>query len=142
MTHMRQVTKDEFEVLTRFHPGEVRYYIDVAKALNRNKGAKISVKRKPVVAKQYGRNAPKQHVQLTTKDTSDMRPESLRYIVYRASMRAFGSDPTKVMTRGELTTKLCRTLPNRNKKSHIVPTISGLIKSGYLRYTGTLANGA
>ena len=36
--YMRQVTKEEFEILTRFHPGEVRYYVDVGSATSRKRG--------------------------------------------------------------------------------------------------------
>ena len=141
MTHMRQVTKDEFEVLTRFHPGEVRYYVDVAKALCRNKGTKV-VSVKPAVQGIKGRRAPLQHVQLTTKGTNGMNANTLRYRGYRAVARILNNDPTKVMTRRDLTAAFCKALPNLNKKSQVVPTISGLIQTGQLRYTGTLANGA
>jgi len=142
-TKMRQVSKEEFEVLTRFHPGEVRYYVDVNRALStRSKGAKVNVKRKPI--KRVGKQAAKggnranasKFVQLTTKNAGAMRPNTLQYAIYCDATRVLKEDPTKVLKRNELTAKLVARNPNNDKDTQIVPTISALIKNGYLRYTG------
>lgn len=143
---LRQVSKEEFEVLTRFHPGEVRYYVDVNKALNtRNKGAKVNVRRKPIkrvpqaqapVGHGGNRANASRHVQLTTKGAGSMNAGTIQYKVYCTASRALNEDPTKVLTRSELTAALAKRLPELNRKSQIVPSISALIRIGNLRYTG------
>ena len=141
---LRQVSKEEFEVLTRFHPGEVRYYVDVNKALNtRNKGAKVSVKRKPIkrvpqapVGRGGNRANASRHVQLTTKGAGEMRADTMQYVIYCDATRILNEDPTKVLKRNELTAALAKRQQNLNKASQLVPAISALIKTGYLRYTG------
>lgn len=151
-TKMRQVTKEEFEVLTKFHPGEVRYYVDVNKALaTRNKGARVNVRRKPIKVapkkrgKGKGGNQPhggnranaSLPIQLTVKSGTEMRPNTLQYTLYCDVTRVLNEDPTKVMVRSDLTKKLVARNPNLNKASQIVPTLSALITNGYLRYTGS-----
>lgn len=137
-TYMRQVTAEEFEVLTRFHPGEVRYYVDTSKPLNRKQGAKVTVKKASRVSTNTltGQAAAGQHVQLTTKEMKSS-PGTLKYKVYRTAVNILQSDPTQVLLRSELTDKLAAALPHCDKKSQVVPTISGMIKTGELRYVGS-----
>ena len=140
---MRQVSKEEFEILTRFHPGEVRYYVDVNRALStRSKGAKVNVRRKPIkripkaTIKGGNRANASKFVQLTTKGAGNMQPNSMQYKLYCEATRVLNEDPTKVLKRNELTAKLVKRNPNLSKVSQIVPAISALIKGNYLRYTG------
>lgn len=147
--YMRQVGKDEYEILTRFHPGEVRYYVDIAKATSRRKGEKVvkvtrkakasvTVKSAPEsMPANFSRRGYSQHVQLTTQDAGSMRPDSIMCKVYTSCVSIFNADPTVVLTRSALTAKLVAAYPDWSKLSQIVPAISGLIKKGNLRYTGT-----
>ena len=142
---MKQVSREDFEVLSKYHPTEIRYYADTGTEITKRKPVRVTVKRKPtVVATKSNRggnrraNATK-FVQLTTKSVGDMRPDSLQYRMYCDASRVLNEDPTKVLKRNELTDKLVKRHPKLNKKSHIVPAISGLIKRGFLRYTGASA---
>ena len=156
---MRQVSQEEYGILTRFHPGEVRYYVDIDKATSRTKGEKVvkttrktkvpvaadgsttNVTAKAVTKKTvpaiFSRRGYSQHVQLTTKDAGSMRPESILCKVYTSCVSIFNADPTVVLTRKALTEKLLAANPSMTKLSQIVPSISGLIAKGNLRYTGT-----
>jgi len=155
---MKQVTKEEFEILTRFHPGEVRFYVDTGTDVARRSGTKVKVShpaaksRRPLQTARHrtkavdGDKPPvnrpgfaanrNQFVQLGIKGANGMRPETITYNVYASCTRIFASDPTKVIKRTELTKKLEAALPQMGKTSQIVPAISALIKKGNLRYTG------
>lgn len=146
-TNMRQVTKEQFEMLTIFHPGEVRYYVDINTVVNKNRGARVNVKRKP---RKSGKSKSKgsaqsgvtknQFVQVTTKGASNMRADSIQYNVYCAATRILANDPTKVMKRRELVKQLVKALPQYNKVSQITPSVTALIRLGNLRYTGAIAD--
>jgi len=136
--NMRQVTKEQFEMLTIFHPGEIRYYVDIGTVVNKGRGAKISVKRTPRSGAS-SKKSPKRevkYIQVTVKGAGNMRPDSLQYSVYSAATRALANDPTKVLSRKALTDALAKALPSVDRSSQIVPAISALIKLGNLRYTG------
>ena len=146
---MRQVNKEEFEVLTRFHPGEVRYYVDISKAVNRNKGARVNVKRKPMVNRKpktpikavgfkLSHSNSGRFVQLTVNGAAsgDMQTGTKQYKVYSTVTRLLESDPTKVIKRTELTSKLVDELPQFSKNSVIVPAITALLRLKRIRYVG------
>ena len=142
--YMRQVSKDEYEVLTRFHPGEVRYYVDIDRATKRKQGNPVKIgrtKARKVPSQRRGAHVrgKSQFVQLTSKGANGMRRDSLMYTTYSTITRILGSDPTKVITRRALTDQLAVECPGMSRISQIVPTVSGLIGRGYLRYTGESA---
>lgn len=226
-----KVTKEEFEMLTIFHPGEIRYYVDLGTVLNRTKGARVNVRREPKAAsktkvapgtfltktstveltnrlipyipgsisgrvqllvktelddattaitrqelvkrvviagiftktqvspvvsdllvrgglkyvKTAGVHTPAlkgaqgRFVQLSTETNGNLQTGTKQYQVYSTATRILEGDPTKVMSRVELTSKVCADLPGFSKKSAVVPAISALIKMNRLRYTGDQA---
>ena len=141
---MKQVSKEDFEVLSKYHPAEIRYYADTGTEVTRRKPTRVTVKRDRKPIKRVGKQAAKggnranasKFVQLTTKNAGAMRPNTLQYAIYCDATRVLKEDPTKVLKRNELTAKLVARNPNNDKDTQIVPTISALIKNGYLRYTG------
>jgi len=141
---MKQVTREDFEVLSKYHPTEIRYFADTGVEINKRKPVRVIVRRPPAStngAKSPQAGIPKnRHVQLTTKGAGNMSPSTLKYKVFTATCRIMQKDPTKVMTRPELTDALVKALPNLDKKSNIVPSVSSLIKSGNLRYVGEEAS--
>jgi len=147
---MRQVSKEEFEILTRFHPGEVRYYVDVDKALTtRNRGAKINVKREPVKkkAKRKDENRAKptaaSHVingtgrgfnkplLYTGKDAGFLKIGTISKKVELEVKRLFDGIPTRVTGRSDLVNILIRN--TGLKRSNVDPVVSQMIKVGALR---------
>jgi len=140
---MKQVPREDFEILTKYHPGEIRYYVDTKTSIAKNRGAKVTVRRKPIKNKTNSSKTSHSnrglHVQLGVAGTGNMSTSSVQYNVYCAASRVLAEDPTKVMLRTDLTKKLESVLPSYSKISQIVPSISSLIKSGRLRYTGAPA---
>ena len=152
-THMKQVTKEEFEVLTRFHPGEIRYMVDTNKVIYRRKGAAVTVSRKATAPKkkrksgrsvvaikpgvgrggnstQRPKNAP---MQLVTS-SHEFKEGSLSVALYRLVKLKFERDPTKVIGRTDLVAEIVDTsiyAPNQ-----VGPFVSDCVKRGILRYTG------
>lgn len=148
MSTMTQVTQAEFEVLTGFHPGEIRYYVDINSTVRRNKGARVAVRRHPskVTAKPTHTGKPLsllnqgKHVQLALNGAGrDIKSGTKQYQVYMSITRILENDPTKVMLRTDLTAAVQKSLPNISKNSCIVPAITVLLKIGKLRYTGAPA---
>jgi len=144
-THMKQVTKEEFEILTRFHPGEIRYMVDTNKSIYRRKGAAVTVSRKATAPKAkrkstagVPRGKPNRHVQLTTS-RHEYKPGSLGEKVQRVVRIEMESDPTLVVGRSDLVNRVTVTCKGRFTKAQINPIVSDLIKHGDLRYTGAAA---
>jgi len=144
MSKLRQVSKEEFEILTRFHPGEIRYYVDVGKALNtRHKGASVSVKRKPVKKKtakkvisgRVGKslNAP----MLLGTHSPSFRENTKSESWWRLVRLQFHNDPTFVLGR----TDLVKTIVDGSTytTNQIGPFVSDCLKQGYLRYKPVVA---
>ena len=148
MSTMTQVTQAEFEVLTGFHPGEIRYYVDINSTVRRNKGARVAVRRHP----SKGATKPKapgrplssinqgKHIQLALNGVGrEIATGTKQYQVYASIKRILENDPTNVMLRTDLTAAVKKALPNVSKNSCIVPAITVLLKIGKLRYTGAPA---
>lgn len=137
---MKQVPRDDFEILTKYHPGEVRYYVDTAIAIAKNRGAKVNVSRKPKAvvcgAKKPAVISYGKHVQLGI-GTYVPKLGTKSYMVLHAAKAILENDPTKVMLRPELTQAVAVRLPQHDKKSVIVPALTLLIREGTLRYTGS-----
>ena len=87
-TYMRQVSKEQFEMLTIFHPGEVRYYVDIGTVVNKTRGARIDVRRKPsktdrtTTSPQKGITKNK-FVQVTVKGAGSMKAGSVQHKDYQ-----------------------------------------------------------
>lgn len=148
MSTMTQVTQAEFEILTGFHPGEIRYYVDINSTVRRNKGARIAVRRPPSkgTVKPTAPGKPLsflnqgKHVQLALNGAGrEIKSGTKQYQVYSSIKRILENDPTNVMLRTDLTAAVDKALPNTSKNSCIVPAITVLLKIGKLRYTGAPA---
>lgn len=149
MIQMRQVDKEEFEILTRFHPGEIRYYVDISKSVSRNRGAKINIKRNavgtngtaaPKAAKQSkprvpgggrGTNMP---IQLTTSD-HQFRDGTKYRVMHNCLKRHMENDPTKVLGRTEVVKSILHDLPNY-RPNQVNPFVTDCLKLGIIRYVG------
>ena len=136
---MKQVPRDDFEILTKYHPGEVRYYVDTAISIAKNRGARVSIRREPKavingdkkpVTRNYGK-----YVQLGI-GIYVPKLGTKAHMVLHAVKAILEKDPTKVMLRPELTKAVAVRLPQHDKKSVIVPALTVLIREGTLRYTG------
>jgi len=142
MSYMKQVPREDFEILTKYHPGEIRYYVDTSNTVKKNKGARVKVKRNPkkkIVRKTSHSNRGR-FVQLAVPNgQGNMMQGTKQYLVYSTVTRILENDPTKVLSRKELTDKTCAALPAHSKQSVIVPSISALLKLNRLRYTGDQA---
>jgi hypothetical protein len=151
MSTMTQVTQKEFEVLTSFHPGEVRYYVDINSTIRRNKGARIAVRREPSKAAAKPSVKPASEASTLPLSTTNrgrfiqlglsgagrnINQGTAQYLVFSTITRILENDPTKVMKRTDLTAAVDAQLPNINRTSCIVPAITTLLKIGKLRYTG------
>ena len=151
-TKMRQVCKEEFEILTRFHPGEIRYYVDVGKALNtRHKGAKVSVTRKPVkkkVAKKGAKRASPQGINgrsgkvnnaamLLGTHAPSFRENSKSESWWRLVKLQFHNDPTFLIGRTDLVNTIVSGSPYTTQQ--IGPFVSDCIRRGFLRYKPIVA---
>lgn len=144
MSNMRQVSKEQYEMLTIFHPGEVRYYVDIGIVTHRKRGASarngkpttkhVSGHAGTSVVKHGGSHKRGQYVQLGVAGAGNMRPETVQYKVYCAATRILAEDPTKVMLRPNLTSALVMDLPDMDKVQQIVPAITTLIQTNRLRY--------
>lgn len=91
---MRQVSKQHYEVLKNYHPAEVRYYVDTGT----RKGGKPAKKRK--------RNMPNKRGQIVqlSQNGHTFKHESSAYARMNKCLHAvLENDPTKVLTRGEVT---------------------------------------
>jgi hypothetical protein len=152
MSKLRQVSKEEFEILTRFHPGEVRYYVDIGRSVYRNKGASVKIKAKPirvtngtgskaggsaglkVVGGGRGTNMP---IQLTSID-KNFRPGTKYSVMHASLKRIMNNDPTKVEGRTNVVKRMLADLPNY-RPNQVNPFVTDCLKYGIIRYTGTAA---
>jgi len=148
--YMRQVSKEEFEILTRFHPGEIRYYVDVGKAINRTKGAKVAVTRKPKATKKKSAKKAKKKIVTVGVNAKSGRVNNapLQLGLHSPSFKAntksesqwrlvklqLHNDPTQVMGRTDLVNTIVTGSIYSN--TQIGPFVSDCLKNGYLRYTG------
>lgn len=147
-TKMKQVTQQDFEVLTKYHPGEVRYYVDTSVELRyKHKGARVNVRREPV-AKKASKKAikkvtKKRAINGTGKGTN--KPVLLTGVkskfgatakignaVETAVRSIYERDPTQVVGRHDLTDMVVR--KTGLKIMQVSPVISDLISNHVLRY--------
>lgn len=153
MTKMTQVPKEDFEILSKYHPGEIRYYIDTGTRLtHRRKPTRVTVKRKPVGKKKaakkkkhskrdatstkrpingtgHGTNKP---VRYTGKDAGYEVEGSISKQVEDKVKALFAGDPTRVIGRANLTVMVCR--DTGLHKTKVNPAITDLLKREVLTY--------
>lgn len=145
MAHMRQVTKEEFEVLTRFHPGEIRYYVDVSKATGRRSSAKTVTKtRRKKRAKRTEKQSRKsaingtgrgfnKPVQLISSSKVDSYGAgTIVRAVGAAVVRSFEGDPARVWGRTDLVNHVTRETGLRIES--VTPAASKLLQDGVIGY--------
>lgn len=153
MSKLRQVSKEEFEILTRFHPGEIRFYVDVGKALNtRHKGAQVSVKRKPVKKKASAKKVASKKVisgragktlnapMILGTNSPSFRENTKSESWWRLVKLQFHNDPTHVLGRTDLVNTIVNGSTYTNNQ--IGPFVSDCLKNGYLRYKPVVAAAA
>lgn len=123
---MKQVTQQDFEVLKKYHPHEVRYYVELTAP------AKTNGRTGPVVGTKHNRR-----VQLTTKRYA-YRPNSISDRVHKAAVKVLDNDPTALIGRVDLMKQVGRRTGLARPK--IKSAVSSMLEHGLLRYAGT--NGA
>lgn len=135
MSHnMRQVSKEEYEVLTRFHPGEVRYYVNMDQVSTRKRGnikaAKLNGPTR-IYTRRAGTNLP---VQLGLASSS-FRDGTKAEKMWGVIRTAFEDDPTMVLGRTDLVKQVAKV--TIFDPVNVGPFVSDCLKAGYLRYTGS-----
>lgn len=146
---MTKVSKEEFEQLTKFFPGEIRYYVDMPSHIRRRKGARVTVKRKPASPDDVKATAGKRRRQSTSAINGTGRGTNLP-IIFKGGESAYGDksikgrkvevavhsifngDPTKVLGKVELINKVVAMTTLH--RSSVAPAVSFLIKKGVLAH--------
>ena len=134
MATMTQVTKEDFEVLTKFHSGEIRYFIDFSSKVHARKPTRVTVKRNPGVKR---RNRPS-HFNARERARIPLRLGKLPNGITGARLKQVAEETVKIfrahssmtMRRDDLTKALMDSLDLGQPQ--ISPRISDLIKGGYL----------
>ena len=140
---MRQVTREEYEVLTRFHPGEIRYYVDFDRVTSRRTvGTKVKVRRggarntrKSLKTLSTGKkrkvvpqNSP---VRLTTQRL-DIEPNTTLDDVYEGVKTALNNDPTAVMGRSDLCARVTNIVPHDRQRVNWA--VKAIMERGGIEY--------
>lgn len=149
-TKMRQVTREDFEVLTKYHPGEIRYYVDVDKALaSKRKPTRVTIKRPTKkVAKKTAKKKPVQRNTGTAINAMSGRRNNaplqlgLASPSFKANSKSesqwrlvklqLHNDPTRVIGRTDLVSTIVS--GSVYNATQIGPFVSDCLKKGYLRY--------
>ena len=142
---MRQVSREDYEVLTKYHTGEIRYYIELNSATRKRVGTKVKVtprQMKPkvglkslVINKRMGKRRPKNSPVRLIRTDFTFTNGTLQHTLYYDLKVIFRRDPTMIMGR----TDLVNLLMNRSHKeaNQVGPFISDCIfKHGILKYQG------
>ena len=121
---MRQVTKEEYDVLKKFHPHETRYYVD----LNG-----VKVKRKKCTRSSPARivTGDKLLEPYTINETQNpFRAGTKSYKVLRCVMNEFRKVKCKPMTRDSLVAKVA--MCAGFKTDTVQPIMSKLLRDGWV----------
>ena len=122
---MQQVSKEDFDILKKYHPGEVRYYIDL--------NGPICRRQKAVVQRSQRKgNKVNRRVQLTTKSHIWMHKNCLEQRSYDAIRQILDNDPTLIIGRNDLANQVKRKATMG--KLQATQTIGELLEKGLLRY--------
>jgi len=127
---MRKVTKFEYNVLRKFYPGEVRYYIDLPAG---KKVAKTKRKSNYTKKNSHAHNMP---LQLTVHRKKKFKAGSMADTVSEKIYSICENDPTKVMSRSELLSLLVnRTIYSKQQVQTFLT--DAIHKYGMLRMVGS-----
>ena len=118
---MKQVSKEDFDILKKYHPGEVRYYIDLNGAAQRRK--------RPARTSHGKLN---RRIQLTTKSYTWMKPDCLEARAYDAICKILDKDPTRIIGRVDLSHQVTR--KTKMTKLQAGQTIGELLDKGLMRH--------
>jgi len=137
-TYLRQVTKEEYDILTRFHPGEIRYYVDVGVSKYRKRPAvKKATTRGPRVvgasSNGDGRTLPKNSPMQLVTTAHQYKEGTLSLNLYRLVKLKFENDPTKVIGRTDLVNSIVHS--SIYAANQVGPFVSDCLKKGVLRYS-------
>jgi len=139
MTQMRQVNREDYEVLTKYHRGEVRYYIELNSATRKKTGTKVKLTPRPVKAgaanKRIGTRRPKNSPLRLVRTDFQFTVGTLQSHLYRYLTKIFQRDPTMIMGRSDLVALLMKNSQKANNQAG--PFISDCIfKHKVLKYQG------
>jgi hypothetical protein len=132
---MRQVSRQDYEILTKYHPGEIRYYVDLQLATRKTTGTKVTVKPKRKKTNGDARRRPKNSPVRLIKSNHEFTHGTLQHTLYFELNRVFKRDPTMCMGR----TDLVKLLMKRSGKAEnqVGPFVSDcMFKHGILKYQG------
>ncbi len=142
---MRQVSREDYEVLTKYHTGEIRYYVELNSATRKKVGIKVKVTPRQVKAvvpklnvlglkNQRGgrpRNSPIRMIRTSFVFTKGTLQDHLYYYLIGIYKR----DPTMTMGRSDLVELLMKR--SNRAANQAGPFISDCIfKHGILKYQG------
>ena len=115
---LKQVTKEEFDVLSKYFNAEVRYFVDFPVKSN---GSTHKTPAKGV----------NRRVRLTTR-APILADGTIVKRVYDGVVEVLDKDPTRLIGRHDLVVQVRRT--TNMKKTQIDPAISSLLERGLLAY--------
>lgn len=132
MKRWRRVEKHEYDTLVRFHPGEVRYYVDIS-SLRRQKAGK----RNTAARGGGGTNRP---IILGLRQIHFVAGTKSAY-VWTAICEIYKADPTLVLGRTELCNRIGEILPAYGTAGNVIsPIVSECLRRGGLRYIGSTSD--
>lgn len=139
-----QVPKEDFEVLSKYFPGEIRYYIDKSEPLShRRKATRVTVKRKYKSKKKDKAAAPMERaingtgvghnkpIRYTGSDAGYQVIGSISKKVEATVGKLYSGDPTRVFGQSDLINLVVREA--NLTKANVAPVISDLLKRDVLR---------
>lgn len=130
---MRQVSKKEFEILKKFHPAEIRYYVDIRKAkyekeTYRGKAVKKSKARKSLNGTGKGHNRPVMMIRPSHKWSEFSRASKMQVLLNHQ----YEGRPLAPIGRTDLLNAM--TEGGEFGKNQAGPFISDCLKHGILQY--------
>jgi hypothetical protein len=124
---MKQVTREEFEVLKNYVPCEVRYYVTANQIPTKTNGSGIKL------GKYHPAGTQNARVQMTNSQYS-YKAGSISEKVQFAIWDILGKDPTRIIGRKDLVTQIVR--KTGMKKVRVSPPVTDMLANGSLRYVG------
>ena len=116
---MKQVPKEDYEVLKKYHRSEVRYFVEFGHETKTRKG---------------GRKVENRRLQMTTKKYRWSYSGTLEEKSYNAIRVILNNDPTQIIGRNDLAAQITR--KTNLSKIQATQTIGELLKKGLLRFAG------
>ena len=112
---MKEISKDEYNVLKNYVPTRVRYFVDAPK--------------RDVVRKANGRAPVNQRVHLTTKNPVYPTGSQIQRI-YLTAVKVLNNDPTQIIGRADLAKQIGRQV--KDKKPSVFRSVTKLLADGFL----------